>query len=199
MHKLKEIQRYTKSKIKMIKPPSFEDIKENKLNSVIDEVREVLVENKFGKYTQYIENLVEEINEKEEDLTITSEDVAAAFLKIAMKKLVMGSSADANLEMPARSNYEQRESRGSYNDVGYSRLFINIGKKDKLKESNLVKLIASETSLSGKQIGKIDMLEKFSFFEIPGEFVDEVLEILPQQKVRGRQINVEVANKKKRR
>ncbi len=199
MHKLKEIQRYTKSKIKMIKPPSFEDIKENKLNSVIDEVREVLVENKFGKYTQYIENLVEEINEKEEDLTITSEDVAAAFLKIAMKKLVMGSSADANLEMPARSNYEQRESRGNYNDEGYSRLFINIGKKDKLKESNLVKLIASETSLSGKQIGKIDMLEKFSFFEIPGEFVDEVLQILPQQKVRGRQINVEVANKKKRR
>jgi ATP-dependent RNA helicase DeaD len=85
----------------------------------------------------------------------------------------------------------------SYDDHGNVRLFINLGKKDKLTTSQLVKLIASSTSLSGKQIGKIDMLDKFSFFEIPESFVDEVIEKLSKQKVKGRKINLEVANKKK--
>ncbi len=35
--KLRDIQRYTKCKIKLIKPPSMEDIQENKLSGVIDE------------------------------------------------------------------------------------------------------------------------------------------------------------------
>jgi ATP-dependent RNA helicase DeaD len=187
LNKLREIQRYTKSKIKLMKPPSMEDIKENKLNSVIEEVTTVLEGNKYRKYMTVIENVLEELNDAtEEDLS--SVDIAAAFLKLAMDKIVMGSDDKVDVE---------EHFSNSYDDHGNVRLFINLGKKDKLTTSQLVKLIASSTSLSGKQIGKIDMLDKFSFFEIPESFVDEVIEKLSKQKVKGRKINLEVANKKK--
>lgn len=210
VHKIKEIQRYTKSKISLIKPPSIEDIRESKLGSVLEQVKAEIAKGKFSKYTGYIETLVEEFNDNDEDMSVTSVEVAAVFLKMALNKLVMGSSEGVNLDMPVRRNdssdsrdrsdRSDRSNRSSgVTEAGYSRLFINIGKKDNLKESHLVKLIASETSLNGKQIGKIDMLEKFSFFEVPEERVDEVMEILTKQKIRGRQINIEVANKKKRR
>ena len=202
LNKLKEIERYTKSKVKHMKPPTIEVIRENKLSSVLDEVKDILEEGKYTKYTQAIESMIDELNDASEESMISSLDVAAAFLQVAMDKMVMGSSEELNLEEAMRGDRfnNTRMPRGDreYNDHGYVRLFINLGKKDKLKESNLVKLIASETSISGKQIGKIDMLDKFSFFEVPEKFTNEMLTKLPQQKVRGRQINIEVANKKKR-
>lgn len=190
VNKLKEIQRYTKSKIKQIKPPSIEDIKENKLASVLDEVKQEILAGKLAKYTGYIETIVDEMNDTAEDMDISSVDVAAAFLRIAMSKIVMGSSEDVKID--------EVRSRDFYNDEGNVRLFINLGRKDKMQPSHLVKLIASNTSLEGKQIGRIDMLDKFSFFEIPGAYVEEVMEKLMTEKVKGRKINIEVANKKKR-
>ncbi|MGL5674810.1 MAG: DEAD/DEAH box helicase [Cellulosilyticaceae bacterium] len=213
LHKLKEIERYTKSKVKHMKPPTIEVIRENKLSSVLDEVKELLHEGKYSKYTQAIETMVDEINDSTEEITVSSLDIAAAFLQVAMDKLVMGSSEEMNLEEMMKNDRGQGRDRGdrggrsdrgdrggerTYNDQGYVRLFINLGKKDKLKEANLVKIIASETSITGKQIGKIDMLDKFSFVEVPEKFLKEMMLKLPQQKVRGRQINIEVANKKKK-
>ncbi len=204
LHKLKDIERYTKSKIKHMKPPTMEIIRENKLSTVIDEVKEMMNKASYSKYAHVIEEMIDELNDTSEDVNVSSVDIAAAFLQIAMEKLVMGSSAEVNLEEAMqRERRDRPTSRGgadsrTYNDKGYVRLFINLGKKDKMKESNLVKIIASETSIQGKQIGKIDMLDKFSFFEVPDNFVNEMLVKLPQQKVRGRQINIEVANKKKK-
>ncbi|MGL4738237.1 MAG: DEAD/DEAH box helicase [Cellulosilyticaceae bacterium] len=186
--KLKDIQRYTKSKIKLIKPPTIEAIKDNKISSIIDQVRNVMTETDLTQYTTMIENM---INESEMD--ITTVDVAAAFLKIAMDKVVMGSSENVKVE-----DFEDRRSRFTTSSTDDVRLFINLGKKDKLRKSDLVTIVQDYTSLKGKQINRVDVLEKFSFFEIPGSYVEEVMENLASQKVRGRKINIEVANRKKR-
>ncbi len=42
------------------------------------------------------------------------------------------------------------------------------------------------------------MLDKFSFLEVPGKYVDEIIHVLTKKKFKGRKINIEVANKKKR-
>ena len=47
-------------------------------------------------------------------------------------------------------------------------------------------------------MNKVDVLDKFSFFEIHGGYVEEVMENMSSQKVKGRKINIEVANRKKR-
>lgn len=200
VNKLKEIQRYTKSKIALMKPPSIEDIRENKIASVLEEVKAEILKGKLTKYAEYVENIVDDMNESSEDMDISSVDVAAALIRMSMNKIVMGSSENVKIEeVRSRASSSSSYSSGSsYDDSGNVRLFINLGKKDKLQPSHLVKLIASSTSLEGKNIGKIDMLDKFSFFEIPEGNVQEVMDMLTVQKVKGRKINIEVANKKKR-
>ena len=55
------------------------------------------------------------------------------------------------------------------------RLFINLGRKDNIQVSDLVKFIASTSGIKGKEIGRVDMLDKFSFFEIPKNQLDDVM------------------------
>lgn len=190
MGKLREIQRYTKSKIQPMKPPTIEDIKERKLVAVLDEVKTTLEEGKLSKYVSYIEQMLEDLTDVTQENYVTSVDVAAAFLKISMDKTVMGASFDVKSE--------DLETRTVYNDADMVRLFINVGNKDRIKASNLVKFIASNTSIPGKQIGKIDMLDKFTFLELPGSHVEEAIAKLTTKTLNGRKINLEVANKKKK-
>ena len=190
--KLRDIQRYTKSKIKLIKPPSIEDIQENKLSGIMDEVKEVLAEGGLSKYTNYIETLLEEVGDITEENYATSLEVAAAFLKMTMDKLVMGASAELSVEdLSARSSFDANKFDGNM-----VRLFINLGKKDNLQVSDLVKFIASNCEIKGKEIGRVDMLEKFSFFEVPKNHLENVMTSLIGESLKGRKVNIEVANKK---
>ncbi len=193
MNKLRDIQRYTKCKIKLMKPPTIEDIEENILSGILGEVKEILQDGKLNKYMKYIEQMLEELDDLEEETYPTSVEVAAAFLKMTMKNTVMGSSKDVTIEEPGRNRMNNLDSYAESNMV---RLFINVGKKDRLTASELVKFVASNTTITGKQIGRIDLLDKFSFFEIPKVGLGEAMSNLVDQDLKGRRVNLEVANKK---
>ncbi|ONI44445.1 RNA helicase [Candidatus Epulonipiscioides gigas] len=191
IYKLRQIEKYTNSKITKISPPTMDDIKSNKVNSILEEIKEEIKENKIATNLPFIHQLTNELNKENENLDVTSTEVAAAFLNVAMKKIVTGSNPHVKiLEL-------ENENKKVYTK-GYQRLFINLGNKDKLESSQLVKFVASNTSVSGKEIGKIDMLDKFSFLEVPSKYVDELIAVLPKKKFKGRKVNIEVANKKKR-
>lgn len=192
INKLRDIQRYTKSKIKLIKPPTIEDIQENKLSGILKDVKAVLEEGKLTKYMKYIEQMLTELEDEEEENYPTSVEIAAAFLRMNMKNSVIGASKDVKIEEP----YNRGGNLEAY-DGDMVRLFINVGKKDRLTTSELVKFIASNTKITGKQIGKVDMLEKFSFFEIPKSSLGEAMSNLIDQDLKGRRVNLEVANKRK--
>lgn len=190
--KLRDIQRYTKSKIKCIKPPSMEDIQENKLSGILDEVKATLAEGKLNVYMGHVEKILEEVGDVNSENFATSLEVAAAFLKMAMDKLVMGASTEvSDEELIRNSHFDLNKIEG--NTV---RLFINLGRKDNIQVSDLVKFIAKASGIRGKEIGRVDMLDKFSFFEIPKKYLDDVMTSLIGESLKGRRVNIEVANKK---
>ena len=111
---------------------------------------------------------------------------------MAMDKLVMGASADvSDEELTRSSHYDLNKIDGDM-----VRLFINLGRKDNIQVSDLVKFIASTSGIRGKEIGRVDMLEKFSFFEVPKKHLDDVMTNLIGESLKGRRVNIEVANRK---
>lgn len=197
IYKMRQIERYTNSKISKISIPTMDDIKCKKVKSILDEIKEEIKEGKVATNLSFINQLTKELNTDNENLDITNAEVAAAFLNIAMKKMITGSNPRVKA-----SELESEDRRAIYtytNDKSYKRLFINLGNKDKLESSQLVKFVASNTSVTGREIGKIDMLDKFSFLEVPAKYVDELITVLPKKKFKGRKVNIEIANKKKRR
>ena len=82
------------------------------------------------------------------------------------------------------------------NNADMIRFFFNLGKRDKLKKTDMLDLINQATKKSKKRadIGDIEILEKFSFFEVEKSFKNEVLNNISSLKFRGKEMRAEVAN-----
>lgn len=77
-----------------------------------------------------------------------------------------------------------------------TRIYIGLGKQDKLQVSDFVKLLLERTTLTNRDINNIDMHDNFTFFDIPAHLVDEVaMAFIKDEK--GRKIIVEEVREKK--
>ena len=181
IYKLKDIQRYTKSEILPMRPPTISDVEEVKLDSAVNQVLRVLEEGAYAKYHTAVEKILEEADD------VTSLDVAAALFKMAFDEL------DRNYE---ETDLDDDDTR--YRKEGMVRLFMNVGTMDNIQPKNIVQGIASKSSLSGKLIGAIDIHKQFTFVEVPAEYADEVLDSMRDFTHRGRRVSIEKASKRQR-
>ena len=197
VYKLREIQRYCKTRIIPQAIPSLDDVTSIKADKILDQVGEVLQDSDLSKVIDIVEKRV-----LEEDYTTL--DLAAALLK-----MMMGEEGEELLEenRPLREledlEDESRRSRGGRNGRGsrgrnedVARLFINIGKNQGIRPGDILGAIAGESGMPGKLVGAIDMYDKYTFVEVPCEYGKDVLEAMKNVKIKGRSVNMEPANQK---
>ncbi len=189
INKLKDIQRYTKSAITPIKPPTIMDVEENKMNKLMVTVKKSIAEGKLAKYSSYIERTVDEMNSvNDEDNYVSPLDFAAAMLKMF--------SETNSTETAKTPDVPKAEDEDAGAEEGFVRLFINVGSKDKIQPGNIVQSIASTTGLPGKLIGAIDIFDSYTFVEVPREYAHKVLDSMKNYTLKGRKVNIERSNKR---
>ena len=66
-------------------------------------------------------------------------------------------------------------------------------RKIKSKPANILGAIAGESGMPGKLVGAIDMLDNYTFVEVPAKHADKVLKAMSNAKIKGRSINIEKA------
>lgn len=177
VYKLKDIERYCKTKILAKPVPSLDDVKNTKLDNMFDKIKQTIEE---GGLTDMV-NLVEEHVNHEE---YTSMDMAAALLK-----MLIGDTLDRVDEVEDFHFDMDRD------DSRMVRLFINIGKKDKIKPSNILGAIAGESGMPGKLVGAIDMMDNYTFVDVPAIHAEKVLKAMNDNVlIKGRRVNMEKAN-----
>ena len=176
--RLKDIMRYTKAQIKLGQIPSKADVSETRSTVFLTKVKEVLEKGHLGKQATRVERLLDTIEGE-----YTSLDVAAALLKIALKEDKQKSAGDT-----------ASQAAGSPKQ-GMARLFVTIGKKDRVHPRDLVDLIADFTSMKPGQIGDIELYDKFSFVEVPEEFAQEIITTLGRATLQGRTLTFDRANR----
>jgi ATP-dependent RNA helicase DeaD len=101
------------------------------------------------------------------------------------------------MEMAAAAAAEF-EVDGMAPERGMTRLFVAMGRTDGLRPQDLVGAIANEAGLRGKEVGAIDIYDRFSFVEVPAESAERVMEALGKATVRGRTVAVRVAREEER-
>ena len=75
---------------------------------------------------------------------------------------------------------------------GYTRFFINIGRKDHVQPVHVIEML--NRNVAGRvDVGRIDLMQNFSFFECPEEYTEEILSGMDGIKYKGRDVHVEVA------
>ena len=214
VYKLREIQRYCKTRIIPQAIPSLDDITTIKAEKIMDQVKEILADVDLTKMVNIIEQkLVEE--------DYTAMDVAAALLKLSMgeenEDIAESGRLARSLDDLDRYGWDDggrggrgRDSRGGKNGSrgnrggrggrddrdGMARLFINIGKNQNVKPGDILGAIAGESGMPGRMVGSIDMYDKYTFVEVPSENADVVLKAMKNVKIKGKSIHMEVANVK---
>ena len=197
VYKLRDIQRYCKTRIIPQAIPSLDDVTSIKADKILDQVGEVLQDSDLSKVIDIVEKRV-----LEEDYTTL--DLAAALLK-----MMMGEEGEELLEenRPLREledlEDESRRSRGGRNGRGsrgrnedVARLFINIGKNQGIRPGDILGAIAGESGMPGRMVGSIDMFDNYTFVEVPREHADVVLQAMRGAKIKGKNVHMEKANRK---
>lgn len=177
VYKLKDIERYCKTKILAKPVPSLDDVKNTKVDNMFEKIKQTIED---GGLTDMV-NLVEEHVNQEE---YTSMDMAAALLK-----MLIGDTLEREDEV---ENFHFDIDK---DDSRMVRLFINIGKKDKIKPSNILGAIAGESGMPGKLVGAIDMMDNYTFVDVPAIHAEKVLKAMNDNvQIKGRRVNMEKAN-----
>ena len=176
VYKLKDIQRYCKTKIYAQPIPSLNDVSVIKADKILNGIADIIQNEDLSMVMGMLEQRM-----NEEDYTAM--DIAAAFLKQAM----------GTGEVTQQDAFDFGDTGA---EEGMVRLFINIGKKQNIRPGDILGAIAGESGMPGKLVGCIDMYDKYTFVEVPKDRARDVLLAMDHAKIKGKSINIEPANHK---
>lgn len=163
---LRLIEKTAKTVIDKKRLPSKQEVIKAKEKNIAKDISEIIKDYEFSNYLTLVRELAE---------NYSPDDIAAAAIFAAY-----GGVSDEHIEEP-------------YEKTGVTRLFITIGRNDKIQVGDIVKSIASEANIPHSKIGKIDVYDKFTFVEVPAELADRVIRSVDDMMMKGKRIKVQPA------
>ncbi len=171
---LKTIERFTGQRIAPMRMPTAEDVAARRVQSFKARLRAAVSEDGLEPYLTLVEELSEEAG-----LDVTEIAAAAARLAAGDRPLTV----EALPAAPAEPVVSGR----------MVRLFVDAGREAGIRPGDIVGAIAGETDIPGRVIGAIDVHARFTFVDIPAEYVDRVLERMRNVQIRSTPIVVKLA------
>ncbi|MGQ9927930.1 MAG: DEAD/DEAH box helicase [Chloroflexaceae bacterium] len=173
---LQLIERTTRTRIQPAKLPTLADVAARRREAFREALREVLANDNLDPYVLMVEEMTEE-----HDVT----ELAAAAFKLLLN------------EVEQEDTLVSVEGDSAGTEAGMTRLFLDVGRFDRIRPADIVGAIANEVGLSGKQIGAIDIYDRFAFVEVPSDQAQRVLHGLAGVTLRGRRVRVSLAKPKR--
>ena len=193
--RMKEIEHIIKKKFEVSVLPSGQEICQQQLIKVIDDIEKVKVNE------EEIETFLPGIYRKLDWLD--KEDLIKRVVSLEFNRFLDYYKNAPEIEQPKANEKksEAKESRkgdkekvGRKAEKGYTRLFLNVGKTDGFYTNQIIDLVNRNLRKERIQIGRIDLMQNFSFFEVIQEQAPQVIKALNKVVLNGgRKVCVEVA------
>lgn len=196
--KMRDIERIIGKKFQKGEIPTGQQICEKQLYKGIDDIERVQVNEEM------IAPFMHEVLRKLEWLE--KEDLIKRIVSREMSRFIDYYSKMPEIEVPAERSRKETAGQGEKGsrkqggkggrqaEEGYTRLFLNLGKMDNFFAAQIIDLV--NRHVQGKpQIGRIDLMKNFSFFDVAEEDAARVVKSLNRGvKVAGRKVVVEIAD-----
>ena len=191
---LKSFERATKQRITVEKLPTVADVRARRLELTRAALQESLLGDELEPFRVVVESLSDEFDLME---------VALAAVKLAHEASGAADTDDTeipdvtvspNADRPQRGRNAswdrtdgQRRRTGTESGGGeMTRLFVGAGRAAGIRPQDLVGAITGESRLSGRDIGAIQLSDRFSVVEVPSTAADEVIAALRGTTIKGR-------------
>ena len=196
--KLQAISKLLKKELTLKQVPNGEEICAIQLLTLIDKVVKTDVNEQIEKYIPIIEEKLAHLDKKDLLKHFVSAEFNRflSFYKNAPDLNISANSKSDRGRKKDRGKNERRDKKGGragHAEEGYTRFFINLGRLQNLETHNLIGLINEYTRKRNIPIGKIDILRKFSFFEVDSNNEQDVLAGLSNAQWNGNSVSVEIS------
>jgi len=185
--KISAIERKIKQKFEQEQIPTGDQVCQKQILHLIDRVKTIEVnENE-------IEGFLPQIYEKLSGLD--REELIQRFVSLEFNTFLSYYENAQDLNDLSKDSGK----RGKGSSENMTRFFINLGRKDKLNPARLIGLINDQNITEALDIGAIDILDTFSFFEVDKNFEQETLAAFEANspEFSGRNVNIEITKKEK--
>ena len=199
MAELRAIMNYSRREIIKGTIPTCAQVMESRRLRFARSVCAAVENEDLSEYMQMVEQLADE--------GITAIEIAAALLKSEMTsggKASMPSEAD-DFVFAGHERRRQSAERRDRRDGGRCfrrersqqptvKIYINLGSSVGLLPKHIVGTVANETGLPGKLIGRIEITERYSTFDVPQDAAELVINTLCKTRVMGRKVTARLFN-----
>lgn len=202
--KIRAIEKQINTTFLVGKIPSPEEICTIQLSSLIEKIKETDV--KEDKIEKFMISIMSDFAD------LSKEEVIKKFISAEFNRFIeyyeragdLNADSDRKdrgerAERGERSDRFERSDRGERrerNDANKTRFFVSLGKRDGLNPGGLLRVICDETGLTSSNIGKIDILPSFSFFEADDAHAQNILNKLNDADYEGNKISIEITKQK---
>ncbi|MEN8224006.1 MAG: DEAD/DEAH box helicase [Bacteroidota bacterium] len=173
--KILQLEKITGKSFKRKPIPDGKEICKKQLFTLIDKVEKVKLNN--SQIDEFLPAIYKKLD------WLSREDLIKHFVSVEFNRFLSYYKDAPDLNVESGSNKDRGDGIKSKEDRGgrrsnkdFTRFFINLGKKNNLNASKLIGLINDKTRTRDIEVGKIEILKKFSFFEIEKKHENGVLQ-----------------------
>ncbi|MEM6261419.1 MAG: DEAD/DEAH box helicase [Bacteroidota bacterium] len=190
--RIRDIEKASGIKFEQAQVPTGTEICKSQLYALVDKVRETKVDR------EQIAPFMDVVHEKFADLS--REEVIEYFVAEEFNRFLdfYKNARDINVNDKDKPSRKERKKQvfERQSNVPFSRLFINVGSKQDLNPARLIGLINHSLNSSSAEIGRIEIMRNFSFFEIEEGVERELIPAMNQRSFQGMQVKVELSENK---
>jgi len=182
LNKIRKLEELSGKKFTKRLVPDGKEICEKQLFNLIDKVEKIEVDN--SQIEQFLPVIYKKLD------WLSREDLIKHFVSVEFNRFLAYYKNSRDLNVSSRPQKEPIKKGKAHN---FSRFFISVGSKSGLTVPHLIGLINDTTEKRNIEIGKIDIMKRFSFFEIDSKFEQEILKAFKNAKYEGGKVSVELS------
>jgi ATP-dependent RNA helicase DeaD len=185
--RIRQVERLAKTKFHKNDIPDGAEVVRKRLFHFLDKIEQAEPERDFGEIYQ------KTIHERFEN--IDKDELISRLLWLQLKDTIQDYAHASDLNAGYDASRSGSASGGRAKD-GSVRLFINIGTKDGASTGKLLQFITENTDLEGGLVNRITVRELSSFFNVPADAAEFVMDNLSKLKFNQRKVRLEEADNK---
>jgi len=198
--KIFSIEKHIKTQFHAEEIPSGKEVCRQQLFSLVDKI--INVEIKEDEIGDYLPPIFDQFKD------FSKEDIIKRFVSAEFNKFLnyyeragnlnaKGSSKDQGPGYEdSRRSRRNKDNRGS-GDADKQRFYIDKGFKSGLNKGALLRIICSYAKVTSGSVGRLDLFNDFSFFEVDNNYTNKIIDGMNNQDFEGKKIKVEIASKPK--
>jgi len=196
---LKTIERVTRHPITVEKMPTVADLRTRRLELTRAALHESLLEDDLEPFRVVVETLADEFDVMEVALAAVKLAHDASGATTDEQEIPQVPAARITAPQPGRRAGADRDQRRDRVPTGGTvRLFVGVGRSAGVRPQDLVGAITGESRLNGRDVGAIEIADRFSLVEVPQSAAADVIAALQRTTIKGRKATVRLEHTRTR-